>query len=309
MTPQANLLRGLGWAAVCILSWAPMFPIAKRTLPVVDAFALGTVRYAIGALLFLALLALVEGRGALSYEGRFARAAISGVLGITGFNVLVWYGLSFTRPEHAAIIMALQTPLIAIAVWAAYGQRPARFTLGCVGVAIAGVLLVVTKGDPVRALGEIAQGGALRGDLLIACGAVSWVAYTLSAARFAGWSALRFTALTCLPGLGGLIAANVIAIGAGIAVVPSAAALGSVAWQIVYFALCSVVLGVLGFNAGVKRLGPLNMMLMLNLIPVSVFAIEAALGRRFDPVELAGAALVIGALAANNLYLRRRNPS
>jgi hypothetical protein len=46
-------------------------------------------------------------------------------------------------------------------------------------------------------------------------------------------------------------------------------------------------------------------MLMLNLIPVGVFAIEAALGRRYEPVELVGAAVVIGALAANNLYLRR----
>jgi hypothetical protein len=45
-------------------------------------------------------------------------------------------------------------------------------------------------------------------------------------------------------------------------------------------------------------------MLMLNLIPVGVFAIEAALGRSFAAIELAGAAIVIGALVANNLYLR-----
>jgi drug/metabolite transporter (DMT)-like permease len=62
---------------------------------------------------------------------------------------------------------------------------------------------------------------------------------------------------------------------------------------------------VLGFNAGVKYLGALNAMLMINLVPVGVFAIEAALGRRYEAIELAGAALVIGALAANNLYLRR----
>jgi len=37
-----------------------------------------------------------------------------------------------------------------------------------------------------------------------------------------------------------------------------------------------------------------------------VFAIEAALGRAFSAVEIGGAATVIGALAANNLYLRRR---
>jgi hypothetical protein len=45
-------------------------------------------------------------------------------------------------------------------------------------------------------------------------------------------------------------------------------------------------------------------MLMLNLIPVIVFAIEAWLGRSYAAIELVGAGVVIGALAANNLYLR-----
>ena len=38
--------------------------------------------------------------------------------------------------------------------------------------------------------------------------------------------------------------------------------------------------------------------------PIIVFAIEAALGRSFAAVELAGAAIVVAALVANNLYLR-----
>jgi len=66
----------------------------------------------------------------------------------------------------------------------------------------------------------------------------------------------------------------------------------------------TVVLGVLGFNNGVKYLGALNAMLMLNLIPIIVFSIEAWLGRSFAVVEIGGAAIVIGALVANNLYLR-----
>jgi hypothetical protein len=78
----------------------------------------------------------------------------------------------------------------------------------------------------------------------------------------------------------------------------------SVGWQILYFSVGTVVLGVLGFNAGARALGPLNAMLMLNFIPVGVFAIEAALGRSFATIELAGAALVVSALVANNLYLR-----
>jgi len=80
----------------------------------------------------------------------------------------------------------------------------------------------------------------------------------------------------------------------------------SVRWQLAYFIVFTVVLGVLGFNNGVKYLGALNTMLMLNLIPVIVFAIEARLGRHYEAIELAGAAVVIGALVANNLYMRRQ---
>jgi len=43
---------------------------------------------------------------------------------------------------------------------------------------------------------------------------------------------------------------------------------------------------------------------MLNLIPVIVFVIEAWLGRSYAAIELVGAAMVIGALVANNLFLR-----
>ena len=46
--------------------------------------------------------------------------------------------------------------------------------------------------------------------------------------------------------------------------------------------------------------------LLANLIPVIVFAIEAARGARHTQIELAGAALLIGALVANNVYLRRK---
>jgi drug/metabolite transporter (DMT)-like permease len=285
---------------LAVLCWTPLFSVAKRTLPVLDAFALGTVRYALGIALFMLLLAAVEGRRALRFGDRFGAAVLSGLAGITGFNLFVWIGLGHTRPEHAAIILALQSPLTALAVWLAHGQRPARFTLACVAAAIAGVVLVITKGDPANAL----AGGSLLGDGLVFLGAVAWVTYTLSASRFPGWSPLRFTVMTCIPGAVGLLIANVVAVIAGLAGIPSIEELSSVGWQILYFSVCTVVLGVLGFNAGARALGPLNAILMLNLIPVGVFAIEAALGRSFAAVELAGATVVIGALVANNLYLR-----
>ena len=298
---RANLVAGLAWIGLAILCWTPLFSVAKRTLPYLDAYALGTVRYLFGIAIFVALLVAFEGRQALRYEGRLGSATLFGLIGITGFNLFVWVGLGFTRPEHASIILALQTPLTALGVWVARGQRPAGFTLGCVLVAFAGVVLVVSKGDPRRAL----EGGELLGDLLIFCGALAWMTYTLAGAwKFPGWSPLRMTVLTCIPGAVGLVLANAIAVALGAAAVPTLESILGVTWQIVYFSIGTVVLGVLGFNAAARRLGPLNTMLMLNLIPIGVFGIEAALGRSFAAIEIAGAAVVIGALVANNLYLR-----
>ena len=298
---RANLVAGLAWIGLAILCWTPLFSVAKRTLPHIDAYALGSVRYLFGIALFVLLLVVFEGARALRFEGRFWVATIYGLIGITGFNLFVWVGLGYTRPEHASIILALQTPLTALAVWAVRGHRPAGFTLACVLAAFAGVMLVVTKGNPGAAL----AGGELMGDLLIFCGALAWVTYTLAGAwKFPGWSPLRMTVLTCIPGSVGLLLANLIAILAGAASMPTLESILGVGWQILYFSIGTVVLGVLGFNAAARRLGPLNTMLMLNLIPIGVFGIESALGRSFAAIELAGAAVVIGALVANNLYLR-----
>jgi drug/metabolite transporter (DMT)-like permease len=299
---QSDLIKGLTWLAIAIGSWGALFSVAKRTLPVLDAFFLGSFRYTFGVLIFIAILWLAEGRQALRYGGRVLPAAFFGLIGFCGFNLLVWWGLYYTRPEHAAIIMALQTPMTAIAVWLTQGRRPHPFTIGCVAAAIAGVVLVVTKGS----LTNVFAGGSLFGDLLVFLGAVSWVVYTMAGWHFSGWSPLRMTVLTAIPGAFGLVAINATAIGLGYVELPTFEAVWSVRWQLAYFVVFTVVLGVLGFNNGVKYLGALNTMLMLNLIPVIVFAIEAWLGRSYVAIELVGAGVVIGALVANNLFMRRQ---
>ncbi|HEX6530614.1 MAG TPA: EamA family transporter, partial [Burkholderiales bacterium] len=101
---RSNLVAGLAWISLAILCWTPLFSVAKRTLPYLDAYALGTVRYFFGIAMFVLLLVAFEGRQALRYEGRLGAATFFGLIGITGFNLFVWIGLGFTRPEHASII-------------------------------------------------------------------------------------------------------------------------------------------------------------------------------------------------------------
>ncbi len=293
-------LRGAGLLLLAATAWGGLFLVAMVILPVLDPFHMTAIRYAITAIIFIGLLAFSEGPRALKTQGRTLRAALLGTAGFAGLGIGVFVGLQHSRPEHGAIMMATQPLIAAVVAWLFRGVRPPRATLAFLGVALAGVLLVVTKG---RVTGLFVDGTGF-GDLLMFLGAVSWVVYSLGAADFPSWSPLRYTALTCalsLPAIFGLTAA---ATAAGIVSTPSVADIESVGWQLVYVIGIASVLGVLSWNAGNKLVGVSNGMLFINFVPITVFAIRIAQGHHFQAIELVGAALVIGALVANNVVAR-----
>ncbi|HSD44386.1 MAG TPA: DMT family transporter [Burkholderiales bacterium] len=291
---------GVAFAFLAVVSWGAQFPIAKSAFAAVDPYHVSAIRYGVATLLLVPVVAAAEGAAALRYYGRAWPASVLGVIGMTCSPMLVFAGLDITRPEHAAIIVSLQPSMTAIADWWLRGRRPANFTIGCIVAAFAGVVLVVTRGNP--ALGLSRQ--EIVGDLLVLVGAACWVVYTMGTERFRGWSALKFTVLTLIPGSIGLAIATAVLVALGVSRVPTAAAVASVAPHLAFLALAGVAAAMILWNAGNQRIGALNSMLMLNLVPVVVFTIGFAQGQRFHAAEVVGAVLVIGALAANNLYLR-----
>jgi len=299
---RQHFASGVALALVAVLIWGAQLPVAKSAFAAVDPFHVTAIRYGVATVLLVAFVLWREGRSGLRYYGRAWPASVLGLAGMTGSPMLVFAGLSVTRAEHAAIIVSLQPSMTAIADWWLRGRRPARFTLGCIAAAFAGVVLVVTKGDPALAVGR----GELGGDALVLAGAACWVVYTMGTESFRGWSSLKFTVLTLIPGSIGLLAVTAVLVQLGLAHVPGPAAVRAVWPQLAFLALAGVLLSMICWNAATRRIGALNAMLLLNLVPVIVFAIEFAQGRRFAPIELAGAGLVIGALVANNLYLRHK---
>ena len=136
-------------------------------------------------------------------------------------------------------------------------------------------------------------------------GALCWVRYTLSAAaEFGGWSPLRFTALSASAGTLTILAITVGGDAHRAAGAPSGGrsrrrGLGHRLHRAVRRAVA-----VLGWNAGVQRLGPANAALFMNLVPVTTFTIQAFRGATPGPVELAGAAVTLAALVGANVTLR-----
>lgn len=297
-----NIILGLAGALIAVLSWGGMFPVAKVILSHIDAFYMTLLRYVITASVFLIVLFMLEGKGGLRFDGQFLPALIYGSFGFAGFSLLAFEGLSRSTPAHASTIAALQPLLMVFFNWAIKKMRPANFTLACVAIALFGALLLITRADPLHAF----SGGSLFGDVLVFFGALSWVVYTLGAARFPGWSPVRYTALTCAPAMLTVAALTLAFTLTGYIHAPDMQAIGSVKWEMLYMIIFASILAVIGWNVAVQSLGPLNVMLFGNLIPVIVFAIGFWQGQKFHLVEFTGVSLVLAALVANNLYIRNK---
>jgi drug/metabolite transporter (DMT)-like permease len=289
------------FATTTAVVWGGQFVVGKSALESIDAFPLSTIRYAVAAALWLLVLAAFEGPSSLRLDGRGWRLFWLGSLGFAGFNLLAYTGLAHARPQSASLIVALGPLLTALVLWRRTRVRPSRATFALLGVALLGVALVVSEGHPET----IVEGAVGWGDGLVLAGVFSFVLYSLGAAEFPQLSPLRYTALTASLGWLTMAAVTALAVATGLSTWPSAGDLWSVSPQIAYLAIPGAFVAVLTWNGAIASLGPQNAVLFTNLIPVTTFAIEIVRGYRPNAVELAGAALTIGALVANNLVLRR----
>jgi drug/metabolite transporter (DMT)-like permease len=281
------------------LAWGAMFAVAKSALTSLDAFWLSALRYVPASLAMLATLWYVEGRRALSPGDAGLRLWLYGSLGFAGFSILGFLGLARSRPEHAAIIVALMPLITALMNWLIRGLRPRTTTIAATLVALAGVALVITKGRL-----HLDGAGTLDADALVLAGVICWVGYTMGASNFPGTSALRYTAMSMALGTLTIVAVTFAATAFGFAHLPAWQLVASLPGEIAYLSIVGAVLAVLAWNAGIAILGPANGVLFINLVPITAFAIGVAQGHRFGASEIVGVLLVIGALLANNLATR-----
>ncbi|MGE5089894.1 MAG: DMT family transporter [Candidatus Levyibacteriota bacterium] len=295
-----NRLRGAAMLTFTALAWGAMFAVAKSALTTIDAFHLSAFRYAPAAVVMLAILALAEGPRAL-LPGRDAlRLWLFGSLGFAGFSILGFLGIAGSTPEHAAIIVALMPLLTTLMNWLLRGSRPAGAVLVATLAALAGVVLVVTRGRL-----RIDGGASWHADAMVLAGATCWIAYTMGAATLPRLSALRYTALSMAFGAVSIVAITEGAVAAGFATTPAWPHVLGLWHEIAYLSLVAGVAAVLAWNAGIGTLGAANGVLFINLVPVTAFAIGVAQGHRFGAAEGVGAAMTLAALVASNLAGRR----
>jgi drug/metabolite transporter (DMT)-like permease len=300
MAKNNNIHLGIIMLLMATLAWGGQFAVAKPILAVIDPFYMTLIRYSIAVPLFMVMLLYFEGKNAFKFEGRSGELFFLGTLGFAGFNLLAFNGLTHASPEHGAVILALMPMITFLLTWMMKGLRPNLFTFAAILSAFFGVFLVITGGHPVHAF----SGGEAKWDLLFLLGAFFWVCYTMGAQRFPSWSPLRYTVISCYLGTLSIGLITLVLTFNGTLHAPSINNIALVHWRLTYMILAAALLAVLSWNVGIKLLGAVNGVLFINFVPITAFAIGVAQGRSFSAAELIGATLVIGALIANNLYLR-----
>jgi drug/metabolite transporter (DMT)-like permease len=307
MSTPTNYSRGVLLCLIATVSWGGMFPVMTSALRHIDPFTFTCLRYGIAGLVFLAVLLVKEGRGALNIRGqRPGLAWLFGTAGFAGFQFLVFLGQKWAGPEGALVasIMMATMPMLGFLVnWVVRKAVPPRAALAFILMSFAGVVLVVTKGNIV---GLFAEPGAFKADLLIILGALCWVIYTVGATFFPKWSPVKYTTVTTGLGMTSAVAITAILLATGLVDVPSGGQIGSVLPELAYMSLVAGFVGVLAWNVGNKILTPLNGVLFMDVVPITAFIVSALTGTIPVAMQIVGALVTASALVCNNLVMRHR---
>ena len=296
-----SFLAGVLAVLAAAIAWGLQLPIAKDAFDIVDPLHLTALRYCIATLCLLPFLIWLEGSQAVSYDGHSRELVSYGIIGTCGSPVLVFIGMSMSRAESAAVIIATQPIMAAFAGWWLTGVRPRAFVVACLAAAFAGVVLVVTRGN----LDLLQSPMDVLGSFIVLLGAAAWVVFTMGTRGFHGWSSWRITVMTLIPGA---ICGLIIAYGTSWTLgtpIPTLSDIHSIAWELAYLSIIGVVLSILAWNFGNRIIGALNATLLLTIMPVTAFAYRAAQGQIPATIEVIGAAIVLSALIAHNLNERR----
>ncbi len=288
---------GVALALGAAFAWGSSFPAIAQCMAFVQPLWVTAIRFGAGLVPLLAALALLEGRKAFSFEGRWLAICATGAIGMGGYNLFAVYGIKLAGAEHAALLFAMVPLMTTMAVAIGTRTMPSATTLVCTLAALFGIALVVTGGN----FADFLHSASVLGDALLFAASLCWVYYTIERAKYPGFSALRFTTLTLLAGeVVILVSSFATSAFLGVAY-PSAADLRQSALLFAFVALVPVIVALICYNAAIAKLGPDRAALFINAVPVVTFAVQAALGINAPPVEYAGAAIVIAALVANNL--------
>ncbi|WP_156031545.1 DMT family transporter [Sporolactobacillus terrae] len=240
------------------------------------------LRWLIAAIILFPLAQIIEKPDWKAILREWKVLLILSVLGIIGYNILLYDALYFTTSLDAALINSVNPAMIAIfAAWLLKEKLSKVNVLGLV-VSLVGVLLVLTHGNLLRVFGIDYNAG----DTIMLMVIISWTFYTLLSNRIKGLPPIGATAITVALSLL-LMLPFFIYSNFNWPFTPTTT-LG-----ILYLALFPSVGSLLFWNIGVPIVGSSHAGIFLNLITVFTAILSILLGKGINLFQVIGGIVVI----------------
>jgi Predicted permeases len=298
MKPQAlsSSARGhlLALGATVIWSLVYLFArtLADRFSPVELTFWRWTVAFA-------ALFPFVYRRVWVCREAirrHIVRLAVFSLFGMVGFSALVFLSGKTSSVTNMSLLAATAPIFIALVSRFILKERlDSRQVLG-LGIAVCGVVVLVTRGDPSLLLNLGLSGG----DLWMLAGALCFGTYTILV-RYRPASIPQVEFLTVLMGLGALWMLPFVAygwcFGAGFTVPTPGEA-----FSLLCLGVLTSVIAFLWWNEAIARIGSVRCGAMYYSLPFFSFLLAmVTLGERLSLPQAVGGILIIGGILFSSL--------
>lgn len=284
------------WVTVALVSlamvfWGGTFIAGRALAPTMQPESVAFYRFLLASALLIVWIVYRYGRLPMLSWRQGVGVLLLGLTGVFAYNLFFFAGLQTVEAGRAALIIAINPVVIALASALFFSETLGARRLVGIGLSVAGASLVISRGDYVAVLGR----GLGAGELYLLGCVLSWAAYTLIGRRLLHGLSPLIT--VTYASLAGTLLLGIAVLQQGVAVAGEMPAGPQALIGIFYLALFGTVLAFVWYYRAVKELGPVAAGQFINLVPVAAVVLGVfLLGEALTPPVIAGGLMVLSGL-------------
>lgn len=243
------------------LFWSGNFVLSRGMHAALPPMALSFWRWSV-ALLILLFLAHqhLRAQHRLIWEHR-RFILLQSLLGVTGFNTLLYLAMQYTTAINAVLVNSCIPVLIVAFSWVLYRETMSLRQCCGVLISLAGVVLIMAKGE----VATLLHVSFNRGDLLVLAAAVVWALYSSNLKRYPqGLHPLAYLTAINIVGLLGILPLYLLELSSGKTFTLNLASVVT----ILYVAIFASVLAFIFWNRAIRTIGANKAGPFVHLMPV-----------------------------------------
>ena len=272
------------------LFWSGNFVLSRGMHADIPPLALSFWRWALALLIMLVFSWRTCWRQSDIIVRERKYITIQGLLGVTGFNSLIYLAVQTTTAVNAVLINSCTPILIALCALLINKEPLKPRQWAGILLSLSGVTLIMVGGD----LGSLVELDFNRGDLLVLCAGLVWALYSVNLKSFPqDLHPFSYQTGIMIAGLIGILPFYLLELGMGYQMVVNTPTLTT----IVYVAIFPSVLAFIFWNRAVRDIGATRAGSFIHLMPVfsSILAVFF-LGESIELFHLQGIGLVFGGI-------------